>query len=115
MIRMVVADRSETMRLGVRALFKNQVGDVEVSEATSRSDLITQIEEKHFNLLVLEPLLCGGTGDALIRQIRRVAPSVKRPGLYGAGRIEIRYPRNPQRRQRLSDEDLYVGRIAYRG
>lgn len=74
MIRTVVADRNETMRLGLRALFDKHSGKFAVSEAASRSDLLAQIGDDGYQLVVVEPLLCGGSGEALIRQIRRISP-----------------------------------------
>lgn len=75
MIRTIVADRSETMRLGLRALFDKHPGKFEVSEAASRGDLIAKIGKGECQLVVVEPLLCGGSAEALIRQIRRVSPA----------------------------------------
>lgn len=74
MIRTVVADRNETMRLGLRALLDKQNGKFEVEEAGSRGDLLAKIQGDECHLVVVDPLLCGGSGEALIRQIRRVAP-----------------------------------------
>jgi DNA-binding NarL/FixJ family response regulator len=74
MIRTVVADRSETMRLGLRALFDKHPGKFCVSEAVSRGDLLEKIGEDTCQLVVVEPMLCGGSGEALIRQIRRTSP-----------------------------------------
>ena len=74
MIRTVVADRSETMRLGLRALFDKQPGKFAVTEAASRGDLLDRIGKEDCQLVVVEPLLCGGSGEALIRQIRRLSP-----------------------------------------
>jgi DNA-binding NarL/FixJ family response regulator len=62
------------MRLGLRALFDKHPGKFEVSEAASRGDLLAKIGEEDCQLVVVEPLLCGGSGEALIRQIRRVSP-----------------------------------------
>lgn len=74
MIRTIVADRNETMRLGLRALFARDSGKFAVTEASSRNDLIAKISADECELVVVEPLLCGGAGEALIRQIRRVSP-----------------------------------------
>jgi DNA-binding NarL/FixJ family response regulator len=74
MIRTVVADRSETMRLGVRALFDKHPGRFSISEAASRGDLLAKIGKEECQLVVVEPLLCGGSAEALIRQIRRLSP-----------------------------------------
>lgn len=74
MIRTVVADRSETMRLGLRTLLGRHADKFAVSEAASRADLMAKIEGNECQLVVVEPLLCGGSEESLIRQIRRVSP-----------------------------------------
>lgn len=74
MIRTLVADRSEPMRLGLRSLFNAEPNRFIVSEAATRSELLAKIEREECQLVVVEPLLCAGAGDVLIRQIRRVSP-----------------------------------------
>lgn len=74
MIRMVIADRSETMRLGVCALFKQHPNMEVVQEAESRADLIDKLQQSHYNLVLVDPVLMGGHEETLLRQIRAVAP-----------------------------------------
>jgi DNA-binding NarL/FixJ family response regulator len=74
MIRIVIADRSETMRLGVCALFRQHPNVEVVQEAESRSDLIDKLQESHYNLVLIDPVLSGGYEETLLRQIRAVAP-----------------------------------------
>lgn len=75
MIRTVVADRNETIRLGLRAIFDQQGGKFAVVEAANRSDLIEKIEKNACQLVVVDPLLCGGSGGGLIREIRLLSPT----------------------------------------
>jgi two-component system, NarL family, invasion response regulator UvrY len=74
MIQMLVADRSETMRLGVCTLFNNESIDTMVQEATSRSDLIAKLQLDQYHLVLVDPLLAAGHEETFLRQIRTVAP-----------------------------------------
>jgi len=71
---MVIADRIETMRLGVCALFKQHPNMEVVHEADSRFDLIDKLQKSHYNLVLIDPVLLGGHEETLLRQICAVAP-----------------------------------------
>jgi DNA-binding NarL/FixJ family response regulator len=73
MIRVVVADKNETMRLGIRTLFDKHPSKFAVSEVADRAALMNRIQDCDCDLVVVEPLLCAGAGEALIRQIRRIS------------------------------------------
>lgn len=75
MIHIVVADRSEALRLGVRAVFERQELPYAVHEAADRGELLSVLESRRCDLVLLEPMLCGGTGENLIRQLRALAPN----------------------------------------
>jgi DNA-binding NarL/FixJ family response regulator len=74
MIQMLVADRSETMRLGVCTLFNKEAEDTVVSEATSRGDLINKLQAEHYNVVLVDPVLAAGSEETFLRQLRAVAP-----------------------------------------
>jgi two-component system invasion response regulator UvrY len=74
MMRIVVADRNETMRLGMRVLFSSQLNATIVDEVADRVEMMATIQKNACDVLVVDPLLCAGPGEALIRQILRVAP-----------------------------------------
>jgi DNA-binding NarL/FixJ family response regulator len=74
MIQMLVADRSETMRLGVCTLFSREAENTVVSEATSRADLIIKLQTEHYNIVLVDPVLAAGSEETFLRQIRAVAP-----------------------------------------
>jgi DNA-binding NarL/FixJ family response regulator len=74
MIQMLVADRSETMRLGVCTLFSKQAHDTVIEEATSRSDLISKLQKDQYHLVLVDPVLAAGNEETFLRQIRAVAP-----------------------------------------
>lgn len=74
MIQMLVADRSETMRLGVCTLFNKESTDTAIHEATSRSDLITKLQEGQYHVVLVDPVIAAGHEETFLRQIRSVAP-----------------------------------------
>ncbi len=77
MIRVVVADKNETLRLGLRSLFDQYHAKFKVSEAADRAGLINRLRNDDCHLVIMEPLLCAGGGEALIRQIKRESPGSK--------------------------------------
>jgi two-component system invasion response regulator UvrY len=75
MIRVVVADKNETMRLGMKTLFNRYSSRFRVWEAEDRASLMDELLKNDCNLVIIEPMLCAGAGEALIRQIRRESPA----------------------------------------
>lgn len=73
-MQVVIADRNATMRLGIRTLFNQQLNGAEVAEVSSRTDLMNYLRIEDHGLVVIDPLMCGGSGESLIRQIRELAP-----------------------------------------
>lgn len=76
MLRLIVAEKNETIRRGVRTTFQEQGAGVSITDATTKAELMNALRGGEHDLVLLEPLLAGGTGDALIRQVRDVAPGV---------------------------------------
>jgi DNA-binding NarL/FixJ family response regulator len=74
MIQMLVADRNETMRLGLCTLFIKQSANTVIREATSRSDLINKLQQDHYQLVLVDPVLAAGYEETFLRQIHAVAP-----------------------------------------
>jgi two-component system, NarL family, invasion response regulator UvrY len=77
MIRVVVADKNETMRIGMRTLFEKHSTSFSIWEAADRTSLLNNVANHECNLVILEPLMCPGGGEALIRQVRRESPVAK--------------------------------------
>lgn len=75
MIRIIVADNNETMRLGIKAVFSRYPSRYAVVEAEDRAALMSELLNNNCELVVIEPMLCAGAGEALIRQVRREAPN----------------------------------------
>jgi two-component system invasion response regulator UvrY len=74
MIQIVVADSNETMRLGMRVLFEREDSEYVVTEASDRCGLLNELANYNYDLVIVEPLMCPGDGETLIRQIKREAP-----------------------------------------
>jgi two-component system invasion response regulator UvrY len=74
MIRLVVADKNETMRLGMKTLFNLHATKFQVWEASDRSGLMSELLNNNCSLVIMEPLLFANSGEALIRQIKRESP-----------------------------------------
>jgi DNA-binding NarL/FixJ family response regulator len=74
MIQVVVAEKNETMRMGMRVLFDKHGGRFHVSEVVDRNGLMSKILNANCQLIILDPMFCAGAGEALIRQIRRESP-----------------------------------------
>lgn len=76
MIRVVIADKNETMRIGMRTIFEKHAPNYAIWEASDRTSLLNKVASHECNLVVLEPLMCPGAGEALIRQVKRESPGV---------------------------------------
>lgn len=74
MIRMLLADSNHTFRLGVRTALINESMCVSIDEVTDRTQLMMNLRSRDYELLMIDPLLGGGTGEGLIKQVRTVAP-----------------------------------------
>jgi two-component system invasion response regulator UvrY len=70
----MVADRNETMRMGMKAIFSQHPSRFAIWEAQDRSELMSGLLENHCHLVIVEPMMAAGAGEALIRQIRRESP-----------------------------------------
>lgn len=76
MIRVVIADKNETMRIGIKTLFEKNSANYAIWEASDRTSLLNKVASHECHLVILEPLMCPGAGEALIRQVKRESPSV---------------------------------------
>jgi DNA-binding NarL/FixJ family response regulator len=74
MLRLLVADKNETIRTGICAVFRQQSSAVSISEASNKAELMAALRTEAHDLILMEPLLCGGTGEALIRQVCEAVP-----------------------------------------
>lgn len=74
MIQMIVVDRNETIRLGVRELLHRHRGSIEMDEAANHADVITKLESVHYNLILVDPVIADGNEETFLYQIRSVAP-----------------------------------------
>lgn len=77
MNRMLVADSNDVFRMGVRAALSKGHAHLAVDEAKDRAELMMNVRSYEYDLLMIEPLLAGGTGEGLIRQVCAIAPKSK--------------------------------------
>jgi DNA-binding NarL/FixJ family response regulator len=71
---MLVAEGSDMMRAGFRSVVGESEQTACIDEVSSLPDLLTNVRSHDYELIVIEPVLAGGTGEALIRQLLRIAP-----------------------------------------
>jgi DNA-binding NarL/FixJ family response regulator len=71
---MLLADKNPTVRLGVRAALHSGNMCVAIDEVEDRTQLMMRLRSRDYELLVIDPVLSGGTGESLIRQASTIAP-----------------------------------------
>jgi DNA-binding NarL/FixJ family response regulator len=74
MIRTLLADGNDTFRLGVRTALEKQPSGATIDEARDRAQLMMSLRSRDYGLIIIDPLLTGGTGEGLIRQVCALAP-----------------------------------------
>lgn len=74
MIQVILADRNETMRHGLRALLHGHAANIVIEEVADRYDVISKLESFHYNLILVDPILADGHEEAFLSQIRAAAP-----------------------------------------
>lgn len=71
---MLLADTNHTYRLGVRSALGKEHTCVAIDEVETRTELMTRLQSRDYDLLMIDPMLAGGTGEGLIRQMRAIGP-----------------------------------------
>jgi DNA-binding NarL/FixJ family response regulator len=74
MIRTLVVEGSGVARLGIRSLLGAQAQELEIDQAASVAVLLEKLAERYYELIIVEPALCAGTGTKLVRQLREACP-----------------------------------------
>jgi DNA-binding NarL/FixJ family response regulator len=74
MIRMLVADGNDTMRLGIRSVLNEHGRCMVIDEVSSTTELFMRLRARDYELVMVEPMLCGETGPRFITQLREIAP-----------------------------------------
>jgi DNA-binding NarL/FixJ family response regulator len=74
MLRILLADKNSTVRVGVRSTLRKGKVCVAVDEVEDRTQLMENLRSRDYEVLMIDPVLAGGTGESLIRQARAIAP-----------------------------------------
>jgi DNA-binding NarL/FixJ family response regulator len=74
MIRTLIVEESGVARLGIRSLLGRLADELEIDEAGSRMEVMTQLCARYYELIILEPKMSGGTPAGLIKQLREHSP-----------------------------------------
>jgi len=74
MLRVLVADRDDTIRAGIRSLLAARPHISTVDEVRSQFELVERLKHGRFDLVVVELLIADGQADTLLRSIRDAAP-----------------------------------------
>lgn len=76
MYRILVAEPNHTLLEGIKSIILEMPGITITAQASQRRDVFNCIRQHPIDLIVLEPLIGGATGDMLIRQLIRLAPRI---------------------------------------
>jgi DNA-binding NarL/FixJ family response regulator len=74
MIRTLIVEESNVARLGIRSMLGRHADELEIDEAGSRVEVMTQLCARYYELIILEPKMSGGTATSLIKQLREHSP-----------------------------------------
>jgi DNA-binding NarL/FixJ family response regulator len=74
MLRLLIADPDLTIRLGVRSVITKSSEDFSIDDVTGVDQLLKCLIAHHYELLLLDPMIAGGSTVALIKQIRDAKP-----------------------------------------
>lgn len=73
-MHMLVAEHNDTIRLGIRSVLDRHGKLMTVDEVSSKEELMVRLDARGYELILIEPTLCGGTPDNLIKQVCQTSP-----------------------------------------
>ncbi len=76
MFCVLVADDHEVVRRGLRDLLQAEFHDLHFGEASTSDEVLARLEERTWNLILLDVIMPGLTVVDTLKQIRRVDPDV---------------------------------------
>lgn len=79
MKRILICDDHPTMRNGVRMILSNEYSEVEFGEAASASEVLKKLNEKKWDILILDMDMPGRNGLEVLNEMKR--DSIKTPVL----------------------------------
>lgn len=73
---LLIAEPNQTLLEGIKSILLEMPDIVVAAQATHRHDVFSGVRNHRIDLIVLEPLLGGTTGETLIRQLTRFVPDI---------------------------------------
>jgi len=77
MIKMLLAETCEMMRIGFRSVITSKQIGADIDEAASVAALMTHLATRDYDVLVIEPLLQKGAEETLLRKLHAAFPAVR--------------------------------------
>jgi two-component system invasion response regulator UvrY len=74
MTRLLVADRNETIRLGIRSVLKKVDRNMVIDEVLSATEMFERLKTHDYDLLIIELAIGEGEPVTLIPKIRQISP-----------------------------------------
>jgi DNA-binding NarL/FixJ family response regulator len=74
MIRTLIVEENSLARLGLRSMLDGHATRLEIDEAASRADLAIKLRARYYELIIVEPVLTGGCGAALVKRVCASSP-----------------------------------------
>lgn len=75
--KILIVDDHLVVRAGVSIILRKEFEDIEVTEASSYPEALSQINNQVFDLIILDINLPGGKSTTMIYEIKAILPSVK--------------------------------------
>lgn len=72
----LVAEPNQTLLEGIKSILTRVPGVVVAAQATQRREVFNSVRDHSIDLIILEPMMGGATGETLIRQLARLAPKI---------------------------------------
>src|SRR5438128_534673 len=76
MIRILIADRDGLTRVGFRSIISDHPYCICIDEAWTHDDLMNSIKDGRYDLIVIDPVSFGGTGEHLINHIKQIQGNI---------------------------------------
>ncbi|MBP4136916.1 LuxR C-terminal-related transcriptional regulator [Flavobacterium geliluteum] len=75
--KILIVDDHLVVRIGVGMVLKDQIEDVNISNAESFCETITLLKQETFDLLILEINISGGKSREILAEIKVIQPNIK--------------------------------------
>jgi DNA-binding NarL/FixJ family response regulator len=74
MLRTLVAEHNDTIRLGIRSVLNRCDRPIVLDEVSDKNGLISHLQARQYEIVIVEPMLSDGTAETLIKQVCQTAP-----------------------------------------